>query len=236
MSPRSLVLALTGLCCLVSCTQPNNEGLVAWWKFDEGSGFRIADATGNGNRGAIHNGGWGEGVHGSALQMDGGNNSIVIIPLTEDLRSTAAQVTVMAWAYRIASHNVDLVGHGYPGLFFGYHGDQFKWQLVNSRGEVMDCYADPRYRAELHTWHHLAATYDGAAARLYLNGEEICQRPMTGSIVMPDGPFTISGYFSAGGRIIDEISGRIDEVRVFNRALGPAEIRAWYRSERSGGR
>ena len=146
------------------------------------------------------------------------------------------------------------MAHAYPALFFGFHGAQFKWQIkeepdrtllaraVRKFGPVRraarrlglsfeyeaSCYADPKYRAELDRWIHIAATYDGSTARLYADGIEICSRPNSGAIRVADSPFTISGYFDESGEIVDEITGKLDDVRIYNRALTEANIRDVY--------
>ena len=77
----------------------------------------------------------------------------------------------------------------------------------------------------IHTkWYHLAGTYNGKELHLYVNGEEICSAPLTGLIAMPKAPFTISGYRNKQGKIIDEITGKIDDVMIFNRALKQEDI------------
>ena len=212
--------------------QTSNSGLVGRWTFDEAGGNAAQDSSGNGNTATIRNGAWGSGKAGNALQMDGGNHGIVTIPLSDSLRSTADSVTVMGWAYRTAEHNVDLVGHAYPFLFLGFHGPQFKWQIANARGKKLSCYADPKYLAELNRWFHLAGTYDGRTVRLYVDGIEICSKWswMSSPIVMPDAPFTISGYLNDTGEIVDEITGKIDDVRIYNRVLNVDEIRHIYQS------
>lgn len=43
---------------------------------------------------------------------------------------------------------------------------------------------------------------------------------------MPDVPFTIGAYLDDDQKIVDEISGRIDDVRIYARALSASEIRA----------
>jgi hypothetical protein len=212
----------------VGCGSPNHdpsEGLVAWWRFDEGAGTSAADASGNQNTATILNGAWGEGHADNALAMDGGNDGIVTVPMSDSLRATAGEITVMAWTYRTAEHNVDILGHGYPTLFFGFHGPRFKWQFVRANGRQMACYADPKYVAGLDQWIHVAATYNGWIARLYANGEQVCSKWTWGDIAMPDVPFTMSGYLDGSGRIVDEITGRIDDVRIYDRALSQAEIR-----------
>lgn len=224
---------------VIGCGSPShdpNDGLVAWWRFDEGSGVSAADASGHENTATILNGGWSEGhtdnaltdraLTENALSMDGGNDAIVLVPMSDSLRTTAREITVMAWTYRTAGHNVDVLGHGYPALFFGFHGPRFKWQFVLANGRRMECYADPKYEAGLDRWIHLAATYNGWIARLYADGEQVCSKWTWGNITMPDVPFTLSGYLDDSGRIVDEITGRLDDVRIYDRALSQAEIRS----------
>jgi hypothetical protein len=215
------------LLLLSACTTPPpDRGLIGWWKFDEAQGVSATDSSGNGNSGTIVNGDWGAGVDGGALLLDGSNDSVVTVPLSDTLRSTAAGITVSALAFRTAEHNVALIAHGYPTLFFGFHGPQFKWEVSLDNGRGAACYADRKYRAELNRWYHVAATWNGWVARLYVDGEEICKHWTWGSIKMPDTPFTIGSYLDKDGKIVDEMSGLIDDVRIYNRALSATEIKA----------
>jgi hypothetical protein len=218
----AVVLVLTG------CDATNDTArshLVAQWQFDEGTGKTAADASGHGNTASIRGGSWAEGHVGQALLMPGGNDGIVTVPLSDSLRTTADQITVMAWTYRTAQHNVAVVSHGYPTLFFGFHGSQFKWEIEHANGRITECYANPKFVAGLDRWIHLAATYNGWIARLYADGVEVCSRWTWGALQMPDTPFTISGYLNDSGQIVDEITGRIDDVRIYNRALSAQQIR-----------
>ena len=70
------------------------------------------------------------------------------------------------------------------------------------------------------TWVHLAGTYDGTTQRLYVNGTEVANRPQSRPIKVSGGVLRIEG-----NSILGEIfKGRIDEIRVYNRALSAAEI------------
>jgi hypothetical protein len=74
----------------------------------------------------------------------------------------------------------------------------------------------------LNLWTHLAATYDGTTLRLYVNGVLVNSRSASGPLIVSTGTLRIGGN-SAWGEFFQ---GRIDEVRVYNRALTPAEIQA----------
>ena len=70
------------------------------------------------------------------------------------------------------------------------------------------------------TWTHLALTYDNAQLRLYKNGALVAQTAATGAIQASTLPLRIGGNTIWG----EYTDGRIDEVRVYNRALSAAEI------------
>jgi len=74
----------------------------------------------------------------------------------------------------------------------------------------------------INTWPHLAATYDGATMRLYVNGVQVSSRAQTGAIVTSTNPLQIGGDSIYG----QYFTGRIDEVRVYNRALNVAQIQS----------
>jgi hypothetical protein len=210
-----------------ACTAPPpDQALVGLWKFDETQGVTAEDSSGHGNSGTVLNGEWGAGADRGALLLDGSGNGLVTVPLSDTLRATAGGVTVAALAFRTDDHNVALVAHGYPTLFFGFHGSQFKWQVSLDNGRAGACYADRKYRAGLNRWYHVAATYNGWVARLYVDGEEICKDWTWGSIKMPSAPFTIGGYLDEDGKIVDEMTGLIDDVRIYSRALSASEIKA----------
>ncbi len=183
-----------------------------------------------------------------ALEMNGGDDSIVRIPSSVSLQQTADKITVMAWAYLNDWNHVALFGHGYPFVFLGFHNEKntlgnptiraFKWQVATKPDE--DClpseapcrltiFVDDNTMA-LGVWYHLAGTFDGQDAKLFVNGQQVgyvssFSKPTT--IPTPTTDFSISGYLD-NGRIVDEISGRIDDVRVFDRVLNDHEIRAIY--------
>ena len=69
-------------------------------------------------------------------------------------------------------------------------------------------------------WTHLAATYDGATLRLYVNGTQVSSTARSGTIKASAGPLTIGGDPLYG----QYFSGRIDEVRIYNSALTQAQI------------
>jgi glucose/arabinose dehydrogenase len=204
-------------------------GLVAAYGFNEGGGTSLGDASGNGNVGTVSGATWTTaGRFGSALSFDGTNDWVTVAD-APGLRLTTG-MTLMAWVYPTA------------------HGNGV-WRnvLIKERpgGEVYNLYAnvdtnaptvyvvraadpgtplDARGTAQLplNAWTHLAATHDGTTLRLFVNGAQVGSRAVSGSLLTSSGALRIGGNSIWG----EFFRGRIDEVRVYNRALSAAEIQA----------
>jgi hypothetical protein len=83
-------------------------------------------------------------------------------------------------------------------------------------------HTDGRQADPVKHWSHLAVSYDGTTLRLYVNGAQVSSRATSGTILQTTDPLWIGGNQPYG----EYFHGLIDEVRVYDRALGPAEVRA----------
>ena len=75
-------------------------------------------------------------------------------------------------------------------------------------------------------WQHVVGVYDGANARLYVNGTQVATAAVSGFVANSSQPLR----FGATGRsgTINYFNGDLDEVAIFNRALSAAEISSRY--------
>ncbi len=89
-------------------------------------------------------------------------------------------------------------------------------------GNSLSTYLDSGRNPVLGQWQHLAATYDGATARYYVDGVEVASRAFSGSVGNSN-TWRIGAYGFGPGNFFD---GLVDEVRVYDRALAAAEIAA----------
>jgi hypothetical protein len=199
--------------------------LVAAYAFAEATGTTTADATGNGNTGAL--GGpvrAATGKYGSALTFDGTNDWVTVADAPELDLTTG--VTLEAWVRPTA-------GSSWRTLLLKENGSTLAYALYSSasggapmaivytNGSQQKLSGPPAL--PLNTWTHLAATYDGAQLRLYVNGVLRASKAVTGSI--PNS----SGALRMGGNNVwssEWLKGDLDEVRVYNRALSVTEIQA----------
>jgi hypothetical protein len=206
-------------------TPGSSTGLVASYNFNAGTGTTLADNSGNNNNGTLTNGPtWTtSGKYGPALAFDGVNDKVVV-PDADSLDLTT-KLTLEAWVYPTGTMSGwdTILMKEQPSsnlLYVLYaNGDANlpnAWLWLGSEQGIQGTTTLP-----LNTWSHLALTYDGATLRLYVNGQLVQSRSQTGSL-----PST-SGVLSIGNNSIwpdEAFFGRIDEIRIYNRALTQQEI------------
>lgn len=74
-------------------------------------------------------------------------------------------------------------------------------------------------------WTHIASTYDGAELKLYVNGTLIGTDPHVDTIDQSGSPLFIGNRFRPSGDV-GGFQGLMDDVKIFDTALGPTEIAA----------
>ena len=199
-------------------------GPVAAYGFNEGSGTTVANASGNGNTGAISGATrTASGRFGGALTFDGVDDWVTVADANSLDLSTA--MTLEAWV------NPEALAGWQTAIF----KEQAGWHvyalyadtdpLDGPSGEITTAtaYFDNRgpTKVPVNIWSHLAATYDGSVLRLYVDGVEVKSRAVSGAIIVAS-----SGPLRFGGNSVwgEWFKGRIDEVRIYDRALTASEI------------
>jgi PKD repeat protein len=203
-----------------------SAGLVAAYSFDQGSGTTLVDDSGNGNNGTLANAAWvAGGRFGGALQFNGSPGSLVTVPDSTSLHLTAG-MTLEAW--------VKPTGLNFTGTSGGVvlsespDGSSVLYAAAGTgktpagriRVAVGDTWARGPTALKLNVWTFLAATYDGTTLRLYVNGRQAASTRAHGPLGAT-GPLHLGGSATAG-----MFAGLLDNVRIYNRALGRTEILA----------
>jgi hypothetical protein len=199
-------------------------GLVGWWKFDETGGGTAKDSSGNNHDGIlIGDAKWAKGKIGGAIELDGNGDFVKIAD--KAAFDIGGQVTVACWV------NIRSVPHDYTAIVT--KGDN-SWRLSTAgrqrkfHASVSDwnrLVVDGSRMVNPNEWHHVAAVYDGKEVRIYVDGKLDASRPWKDGIAKNNFDVLIGENAQQMGRSFD---GLIDEVRIYNYALGENDIMALY--------
>ena len=205
--------------------------LVGHWTFDEGAGNVANDSSGNAHHGKLL------GTPAWASDRSGAGSAVVFDPITcvgvdcgvFDPTKGTGKFSVALWAFWDGAGTMQHFltksnGWGTTTMMFqvelwGGHTDSTYTDRV---GISFDPVSVPFSRMPKNEWAHLAWTFDGTNARMYLNGvDEIGPKPLTiGPNV--DAPVLLGVDFN-GGRVFH---GMFDDVRIYSHALTVDEVAA----------
>jgi len=219
------LIYLVSIVLVLSTAGNASAELVAYWKFDEGSGTTALDSSGNGYDGTIEGGAeWVAGQLGGALEFNGSGARVVAPNIPFDNRSFTIAMWVNAVLYTgeqvvfstglTGSNNTDMhlriggVGSGNVpagGVRMGFYNND-----LDTPGGII----------EENTWYHITFWYDfeNENRRIYINGvqeAEAAAAPYLGTTGN-----TVIGAWGTG----QWFQGIIDDVQVYNHALTEGEI------------
>ncbi|MCZ2078840.1 MAG: LamG domain-containing protein [Bryobacterales bacterium] len=219
--------------------QSGAAGLVGFWKLNETSGTVAMDASGNGNSGAlINNPQWTAGKVGNALQFNG--NNYVSVPSSPGLEINGNAISFGAWYYHTSTTNGFILGKtvsDYTYMMSVEKGSQqFQVQLVTGGTRRILGVPSQSKPGELtkynNTWVHLFVVYNGSTIKVYVNGAEQLSQAASGAVRSNTNAFAIGARGGDGSWT--RFNSKIDEVRVYNRALTAQEVSAIYEGTDTG--
>jgi hypothetical protein len=208
------------------------DNLVGYWRLDDGTGSATAfDSSGRGNEGVLHGldtaSAWVAGRSQGALSI--AHNGWVQVAASPSIDSITDRITASAWVYwdgQIDAWATALSRQIGTGVDQYYHlslgMDGHPTFLVTADGFVTPHASD---LAPMGVWTHIAGTYDGTTARMYVNGVEVDNAPLTGAFPADTTPIILGGNGNDASGVATELfPGRIDELMLYARALSAAEI------------
>ncbi len=215
------------------------DGLVAYYPFSGNAN----DASGNGNNGTVIGAKLATDRFGTAngTYMFNGTSDYINIPSSAVMKF-GSQITVSAWIYSslkppIAEGGtpICIITKGYDvegadDWDFSINGDQEMPHISNNNGWT---YWFSASVVKPNVWQHVVFTYSGASMITYLNSVKTGQQNATGNMTTSDGSVRIGAYAPINGVGSKKyFLGRIDDVRVYNRALSDSEVINLYAYEK----
>jgi hypothetical protein len=201
----------------VTPADPGTTGLVAYYPFNGNAN----DTVGGHNGTIVGTPTYAAGKIGQAIQLNGVDQMVDVGAVGI---SGAAPRTIAGWSRANALVDalpdwIDIFGFTGPAGNYGH----FDIELVNasSRGYGIHVYGWERNIMPIDfEWHHLAASYDGTTIKWYGDGRLIGS-DSTLVLVTPD-----NVHMGMRDDNTNYWPGRVDEVRIYSRALSDAQI-AW---------
>jgi hypothetical protein len=211
------------------------DDLIGFWRLNDAPGSGTArDWSGWRNDGTLVGidpaSAWvAAGPEGSALSVEG--RGYVNVPRADSIDSIATQVTLAAWMYldgTIMSYATAISRQLGTGYGQHYH------LSVNAQRQAILFITTPAsgqvvlggpMNIPQQTWVHLAGTYDGSQARLYVDGVQVDNKPVSGPFASETNPVVLSGNGNTSAQTVSElVPGRLADVMLYRRALTADEI------------
>ena len=204
------------------------DGLVAYWNFNESSGTTAADSAGGDNNGTLSdNVEWqsGGGKSGGAVLFDGTSTAHVEFPSTG---MSAASGTIALWAYLSSPQP------GQTRYFFGHttqpsYNNRIQLYMDGNNNELdLGLGSSHTVKTGIMTltagiWYHIALTWDNGSYAVYINGQNVASGTYSGLSTIHEFAW-IGNDGNPVSEGVEAFGGLLDEVRVYNRALSAVEI------------
>jgi len=204
------------------------DGLIAYWKLDEGEGELAHDAVGD-NDGVIHNGAsWVPGMVGSALSFDGEDDRV---RLPSDVIS-GDTLTVNLWLktddnyFSLITGANDTFDNEYGLVYFGR-----LWLGYHDAHSSNTYYTN--IRIDDGAWHMISVVSEPSGTRFYIDGK---LREESDPPFGTKDEFRIEGLWIGGDQdcvdgcwsSVQQFKGIVDEIAIYHVALSSEEIEQHY--------
>lgn len=221
MKQAIFVATLLALLCIFSGQSGfAQDGLVGYWKFDEGDGEEAKDSSEAGNHGVfVGNIDWVDGKFDGALEFTE-SASCVKVEHSESINFLKG-FTIALWAKPEETQS------SYGKIICKQKSDEYPYAIqYDNPGEQIRGTVDASSRFDtpgtpnFTEWGHLALTYDGEFELLYRDGVEVNRKAATGDLQQNDLELSIGSRLDSAQSFL----GILDDVRLYDYALSPEEI------------
>lgn len=220
---------------------PVQDGAVAYYRVDEGSGTTMSDSSGNGHNGAYNNGATptATGLLASdatdkALTLDGVDDTAVVAYGSWMAPTTAFSCefwmkpsTVSGNHFIVGRANYYTVFGNSWGWHFDMAGSTLRFNVFTGDSSTLTQVSWPTALAA-GTVYHVVGTYDGTTVRLYVNAATPVAGARTGNMnTAPNVDLTIGAAYTAAAND-QQFQGVLDEIAIYHSVLTADQITDHY--------
>jgi hypothetical protein len=227
------------------------ENLVLYYPFnDEPQGGIVEDHSGNGNHGIVQSDGpifITDGKVGAGAYLFDGQDDYIFVQNNGSL-NLGNQLTLAAWYNTtdppgpsenqgpIITWNDELIPTS-TGVHMWINTIGFQWGGLGTGANLIGTddndinYVISTEDQSIKTWHHLVVTYDGSTdtAKAYVDGILKNERILGMIPAIPQTNYPL--FIGARGGFEPWFKGRLDEIRIYNRAISQAEVLELFEAE-----
>ncbi|MBM3476882.1 MAG: LamG domain-containing protein, partial [Armatimonadetes bacterium] len=212
----------------------DDAGLIGLWTFDEGAGEVVQDLSGHGNTGRLHGAQWVKRGDGYALAFDGVDDWVDCGDApTLDLTTA---VSMEAWVYpeTLPPAEPMIFGKYYDSFGLTHYKDGRTWFYISGGGNNVSG------GLPIGQWNHVVATFDGTTMSMWVNREKTGSKASKAPQIA-HGRNLMMGRLAADPAATDPgysgtayWRGRLDDVRLYSRALTETEVLEHYKRSAAG--
>jgi len=209
-----------------------DDNLVLWYRFNEASGTTAYDSSRFFNHGTITGATYAAGkVNEYCLSFDGNDDKVTKIPFNNaKINMTSAGGTVAFWFFIAAepsNHKYFMSFDGSDRNVIRYYSATKKvnFILLESSGVWKNAYSN--VAVEFNKWHHVVCVWTETEHIVYLDG--VAGTPTARTASDFDWDKLYVGTREDMGAT-DFLEGKMDDIRIYNRALSATEVSHLYTS------
>jgi hypothetical protein len=215
----------------VNNTLPDSSvtnGLIFYFKFDDGSGTNFSDSSANGNDGyLLANGGalpaWTAGTYSKAIQFNGVNSGVAgsnNVPFSKNFPAQSGAMTITYWANFSTAPTGTIIGQwGNPNYNFIVTPVSADINVDTGSGDVFYTLTNSFHLAD-GLWHFFAFTRTGSSMQWYVDG----QLDNSGAVLL----FNSGQTPGLSPAVVGAGSFSLDDLRGYTRVLSANEIATIY--------
>lgn len=200
-----------------------------------GTGTTWYDLSGRNNHGTMIGGPTYSSANGGIISLDGADDWVQVLP--SSTFSSISNITMSGWlAIKFES------GAFFPYRFGfstnSYEDFRFSFTRQNGTSTLTRFYCAPasgstsviQYNINVGVWLHVTMVADGLNFLLYVNGVLVQQTSKLAGLNLSSAGYAIGQQYNRNSGNFGNIN--VDDMRVYNRALSPSEIRQIFNSTR----